>query len=137
MVGDDMPNMSRFLLALVVFFCFFPCIASADCNDSSVKQAVVIYKQYTLTRSMGIEAFVEVGVGILALVLFVVSALAYYRDRRRKFLIVCMAFLVFAFKGFLGMLDILFPGDSSFLFTFSDLLDFVILFLLFVAVMKD
>lgn len=73
----------------------------------------------------------------MALALLIVSALAFYRDRRTRFLIICLAFFVYSVKGFLGVLDIIIPRDSSMLDMFSDLLDFVILLLLFVAVMKD
>jgi hypothetical protein len=96
-----------------------------------------VVRHYSFSRSLGVEPLVEIGVGILALVLFAISGLAYYRDRRKKFLIVCLAFLTFAVKGMLGLLDLFYPRDSSFLMTFSDLLDLVILLLLVIAVMKD
>lgn len=112
-----------------------PATLSAEAfTEPCSEERVVVYRQYTLSRSMGLEPFVEMGVGILALVLFAISAVAWWRDKRKKFLVVCLAFLVFTVKGSMGVLDLMFPGDSSILGTFSDLLDFVILFLLVVAV---
>jgi hypothetical protein len=126
---------NRFALVSLLSLLLLPVCALAD-RDSTVPshQMIVVVKQ---TRSMGIEPLVEIGVGVLAMILFIVSALAYWRDRRRRFLSLSLAFLVFAFKGMLGVLDLFYPGDSSFLLPFSDVLDLLILFLMFIAVMKD
>ena len=123
------------IFAALVLLSTLPVVVTAD--NYSVSRMVVIHKQYSFTRSIGIDAYVEMGVGVLALILFAVSALAYYRDRRSKFLVVCLAFFAFMVKGALGFMDLVYPGESSMLLTFSDLLDFVILLLLFIAVMRD
>jgi hypothetical protein len=126
---------SKFVNSLLVFLLLVPALASAERpSDSSGHQTIVIVKQ---TRSLGIEPFVEIAVGVLALLLFVVSALAYWRDRRKRFLAISLAYLVFSVKGILGVLDLVLPGDSSFLLPFSDVLDLLILLLMFIAIMKD
>jgi len=130
-----MANKAILVLAL---FCVIP-LAHAEDNSSQTicRQSTIVYRHNTFTRTIGVDPFIEISVGLLALALLAVSALAYYRDRRMRFLIVCLAFFVYSVKGFLGVLDIMIPRDSSMLDMFSDLLDFAILFLLFVAVMKD
>jgi hypothetical protein len=130
-------NKSLKLITLLLALSTIALLCSADIQPTNEmgKTTVVIYRHSSFMHSIGLEPFVEIAVGVLALLLFLISALAYYRDRRKKFLIVCMAFLIFTIKGLLGVLDIFYPGDSSMLGTFADLLDFIILILLLISVL--
>jgi hypothetical protein len=113
-------------------------VCSADnVTVLGIRHTVVEHRQYSFSRSLGIDAVVDLIVGLLALIMLTVSALAYLRDRRIKFLIVSAAFLMYSVKGALGVLDVLIPRESSTLLEFSDILDLVVLLLFFLAVMKD
>ena len=125
----------RLMSVLLLFVVFFVPVSSA--GTVSVNETVVVYRQNSLARLITTDAFIKIGVGVLALLLFVVSAVVYYRDRRLKFLTVMLAFLLFTCKGILGLMDIMFPRDSSFILPFSDLFDLVILLMLFISVVKD
>jgi len=70
----------------------------------------------------------------LALLIFVISVMAYFRERRRKLLLVSIAFFFYALKGFLKVSDIFFPEKRDFIDVTANLLDFIILLLFFSAI---
>ena len=75
---------------------------------------------------------------IFALALFIISLIAYLRERRNKLLIVSAAFLVFCIKAFLKISDIFFPEKPGSIDNLVNILDFLMLFLFFLAVIiKD
>lgn len=67
--------------------------------------------------------------GLLALLLFIISFLAYQRERRRKMLLVSMAFFFYAVMGFLSASDIFYPSAGEYLELWGSLLNFVVLLL--------
>lgn len=70
----------------------------------------------------------------LALFIFAISVIAYFRERRRKLLLVSIAFFFYALKGFLKVSDIFFPEKGDIIDVTANLLDFVILLLFFLAI---
>jgi hypothetical protein len=106
-------------------------------------QTIVEYKKVSvnqtdyLTRFVSVDSLIKIGVGLLASLMFVVSTLAYWRERRSKFLIVMLAFMFFMLKGLVGLVDLFFPSESPLLIPFSDSFDFIILLLFAVAVLKE
>lgn len=72
----------------------------------------------------------------LALFIFVISAIAYTRERRRDLLIVSAAFFFYALKSLLKISDIFLPQKGNFIEVTANLLDFVILLLFFLAMVK-
>jgi len=85
-----------------------------------------------------LDELIRVLSSFLALFIFAISAIAYARERRRKLLLVSVAFFFYALKGFLKVSDIIIPQKGDFIDVAANLLDFVILVLFFLAmVAKD
>ena len=72
-------------------------------------------------------AILIIGFSVL---LFIISTFSYYRTRSLKLLFVCIAFLTFTIKGLLTIIGIISQGN------FALSLDFIILLLLYFAVIK-
>ncbi|MCE4606880.1 MAG: hypothetical protein F7B59_06080 [Desulfurococcales archaeon] len=70
---------------------------------------------------------------LFALLLFVISLIAYYRERRRRLLIISIAFLTYSVKVFLKVSDIFFAQKPDWVDHTVNFLDFIILFLFFTA----
>jgi hypothetical protein len=70
---------------------------------------------------------------LFALLLFSISLIAYYRERRRRFLIISFAFLTYSVKAFLKVSDIFFAQKPDWVDHAVNFLDFIILFLFFMA----
>jgi len=81
------------------------------------------------------ELLLNLGSGILALGLFGLTAAAYKRDKRQKFLYVSVAFLLFAIKGFLTSTE-LFMEELPWIDPIASFLNFAILLSFFVGVLK-
>lgn len=74
---------------------------------------------------------------IFALILLIVSIVAYHRTKNKRVLIVCIAFAVFFVKGIILTLGLLDPGIESFYSSgLGDLLDVLILILLSATILK-
>ncbi|NIA12178.1 MAG: hypothetical protein GWP10_21275 [Nitrospiraceae bacterium] len=73
---------------------------------------------------------------ILASTLFVITLIAYKRDKRKKLLYVSIAFFLFAVKGFLLTSDMFFPQKAGWADLIASLLDFAILSSFFVGLLK-
>lgn len=85
---------------------------------------------------LDIESLIIIVSSILAVALFIISLLSYWRDRRRRLLFVTGAFFLFAVKGFLVVIgDYSVPG-ISWIDTGAPLLDFGILLLFFLGLIK-
>jgi len=126
------------IVLCVILLSALPLMAHAEAgeaNDNDV--SVVVYRQVSMGRLMSVDALVKVGVGLLAFILLVVSVLAYKRERRSKFMVLVLAFMLFTLKGLLSLVDLLYPGSSPILLPFADSFDFLILLLFVLAVMKD
>ncbi len=85
----------------------------------------------------GIEAddLVTFCSSILASVLFVITVVAYKRDKRKRLLYVSVAFFLFAVKGFLLTAEMFFP-QAGWTDLIASLLDFAILSSFFVGLLK-
>jgi len=84
-----------------------------------------------------IEVLIYIAVGILSTVLFLIAFTAYRRDRRRKLFFVALAFFFFALKGFLPILDEIFHSRLEPFELISELLDFIILAMFFLGLLKE
>jgi len=73
--------------------------------------------------------------GILALALFVLTAVAYARTRSRRLLFVAAAFLLFAVKGGITSMELFF-GEWAWVDPVSAVLDFFILLSFFVGLLR-
>jgi len=119
-------------LALLVVFMILPAHAlAADGGRTRSGQPD------SISGFINADSLIKIGVGMLATLLFIVSALAYWRERRGKFLTIMLAFMFFMVKGLVGLIDYFFPAESPLLIPFSDAIDFIILFLFAVAVLKE
>lgn len=72
---------------------------------------------------------------ILALLLFIISFLAYMRERRKKLLMVTAAFFFYFLMGFLDASESLFPVVGEKLEIWGSFLNFVVLLLFFSAML--
>jgi hypothetical protein len=72
---------------------------------------------------------------ILASVLFIITLIAYKRDKRKRLLYVSIAFFLFAVKGFLSTAEMFFP-QAGWTDLIASLLDFAILSSFFVGLLK-
>ncbi|MDK2824925.1 hypothetical protein SAMN04488589_2209 [Methanolobus vulcani] len=73
--------------------------------------------------------------GVLALLLFIISFLAYQRERRRKMFLVSMAFFFYAIMGFLSASNIFFPAAGDYLEFWGSFLNFIVLLLFSLALL--
>jgi hypothetical protein len=83
---------------------------------------------------LDLESLIIIVSSILAVALFIISLLAYWRDKRIRLLFVTGAFFLFAIKGFLVVIGDN-PGES-WIDTGAPLLDFGILLLFFLGLIK-
>ena len=123
-----MINKTHALLSIILFLSLIlvsppPAVASEENN---------------LIISPGIEAdnLVTLCSSILASTLFVITLIAYKRDKRKKLLYVSIAFFLFAVKGFLLTSDMFFPQKAGWADLIASLLDFAILSSFFVGLLK-
>lgn len=70
---------------------------------------------------------------LLALFLFVISFLAYLRERRKKLFLLSAAFFVYSIMAFLDAGDIIFPSAGDYLEIWGSLLNFAVLALFFLS----
>ncbi|VVB89805.1 Uncharacterised protein [uncultured archaeon] len=81
------------------------------------------------------DTLITIATSILAVILFVISAIAYKKDKRKRLLFVTGAFFLFAVKGFLIVTDEFFPR-TGWPEPVAHLLDFGILILFFSGLAK-
>jgi len=84
---------------------------------------------------IGIDTLITIATSILAVILFLISAIAYKKDKRTRLLFVTGAFFLFAVKGFLIVADEFFP-QTGWPEPVAHLLDFGILILFFSGLAK-
>ncbi len=82
-----------------------------------------------------LEKLLNLGSGLLATVLFLLTVIAYKRTKRKRLLYVNFAFLLFAVKGFLTSAE-LFIGGLSWVDPTASFLNFAILLSFFFGVVK-
>ena len=81
------------------------------------------------------EELLNFGSALLAIALFVVTAIAYKRDKRKRLRYVCAAFLAFALKGLLNSSELFFR-EWFWVEPAGAFLEFVVLLLFFIAMVK-
>jgi hypothetical protein len=81
------------------------------------------------------EKALNLGSGVLATVLFVLTAVAYARTKSSRLLFVAAAFLLFAVKGYITSMELFF-GEWSWVDPVSAALDFFILLSFFIGLLK-
>jgi hydrogenase/urease accessory protein HupE len=92
--------------------------------------------QTNIFLGMDLDSLISVLSSILAAALFLISLLAYLRDRRRRLLFVTGAFFLFAIRGFLIVIsDYSIPG-AVWIDSLANLLDFGVLLLFFLGLIK-
>jgi hypothetical protein len=69
----------------------------------------------------------------LALILFVISLLAYFREHSKKLLLLSIAFFFYSAIKFINAASIFFPLTDEYLEFWGSLLDFFVLALLFLS----
>jgi drug/metabolite transporter (DMT)-like permease len=79
------------------------------------------------------EQIIQLVSSLLALILFVISYLAYRRERRKKFFILSSAFFFYSTMNFLDAADIFFPQAGEYPEIWGSLLNFVVLALFFLS----
>ena len=84
-----------------------------------------------------IDSLITMAAGVLAIILFVISAIAYKKDKRRRLLYVTGAFLLFAAKGLLIASDVFFPQKGWWVDPTAHMLDFGILLMFFLGLIKE
>ena len=82
-----------------------------------------------------VEKLLNLGSGILAIALFIVTVIAYKRTKRKKLIYISVAFLLFAIKGLLQSHE-LFIDEWSWLDPTASFLNFAILLSFFFGVLK-
>ena len=86
--------------------------------------------------NLEVEKLLNLGSGILAAILFIISLVAYNRTKRKKLFYVSVAFALFAVKSFLLSMEIFF-GDIFWVDPISSVLDFGVLLTFFSGMLKN
>lgn len=86
-----------------------------------------------ITKSLQI---IELLSSLLALILFLISLIAYMRERRKKLFLVSAAFFFYSIIKFLDVASAFFPGIGFDLEIAGSLLDFVVLTLFFLSMVS-
>ena len=79
------------------------------------------------------EQIIQLVSSLLALILFVISFLAYCREHRKKLFILSSAFFFYSTMNFLDAADIFFPQAGEYPEMWGSLLNFVVLALFFLS----
>ncbi|MBP1913012.1 hypothetical protein [Thermococcus stetteri] len=84
---------------------------------------------------LDMEQILSLGIVMFSLLLTGAAIIAYQRTKLRKFLIVSLAFLLYALKEFVEQIDIVFPEiEGGTIDLMVNLLEFLIISLFFIAV---
>lgn len=102
-----------------------PLVSAKEVNDASY-----------LKSGIDLNGLITIGSSILAIILFVITFIAYKRDGRKRLLYVSIAFFLFAVKGVLISIDALLPLKLTWTDPLGNFLDFAILLSFFFGVMK-
>lgn len=88
-----------------------------------------------LVGGFELEKLLNLGSGLLAIALFILTLYAYKRNKNKRLLYVSVAFLLFAVKGILISMEIFF-GDWVWVDPVASILDFAILLSFFFGILK-
>ncbi len=85
-----------------------------------------------------LDKLLVLGSSILATALFIISITAYSRDKRKRFLFVSIAFLLFSVKGYLLASELFIPAmaEAGWVDSVTSFFDFGILLSFFAGLMK-
>jgi hypothetical protein len=103
-----------------------------------VMSFLVLVQQTGNFGETDLAEFFSLGTGGFALILLAISLIAYSRARVNRFLFVSVAFALFAVKSLIQQIDLIFPNldVGTTVSTILVFLDFLILLLIFLAVVK-
>jgi hypothetical protein len=79
------------------------------------------------------DQIIQLVSSLLALFLFVISFLAYLRERRKKLFLLSAAFFFYSTMKFLDAANLFFPRTGDYLEIWGSLLDFLVLALFFLS----
>ena len=82
-----------------------------------------------------LDKLLNLGSALLATALFILTLIAYNRKKSQRLLYVSIAFLIFALKGFLISMEIVF-GDLGWIDPVATILDFAMLLSFFFGILK-
>ena len=88
-----------------------------------------------LVTGLELDKVLNLGSALLATLLFILTLMAYDRKKSERLLYVSAAFLLFAVKGFLLSMEILF-GDWGWVDPTASVLDFAILLSFFFGILR-
>jgi len=80
------------------------------------------------------DQIIQLVSSLLALILFVISFLAYLRERRKKLFVLSSAFFFYSIMNFLDAAGIFFPQAGEYPEIWGSLLNFVVLALFFLSI---
>lgn len=83
-----------------------------------------------------LEKLLNLGSGLLATILFILTLIAYKRTQRKRLIYVSAAFLLFAVKGFLMSAELFFGDFAAWIDPVASFLDFAILLSFFFGIIK-
>ncbi len=72
---------------------------------------------------------------VVAIAIFIISALSYTRHKREKFIYICAAFFLFAVKEIITSFDVIMYHSHT-LVGVAHIINFIVIILLFIGVMK-
>ncbi len=124
-------SISMLIFFLILFsFQFVYGIAVSQVTEESEKEISV--------SGFGLEEILTVGTSILAIILFILTFLAYTRDGRKRLLFVTLAFFLYVVKGILLVLSDVsfFQSNSLWIDPAASALDFAILICFFLGILK-
>ncbi len=123
-----MENKNILFVGIIIFLVLAGSFALLDINKLIEEETIIGF-------GITIDTLITISTSILAVILFVISAIAYKKDKRKRLLFVTGAFFLFAVKGFLIVTDEFFP-QTGWPEPVAHLLDFGILLLFFSGLAK-
>ena len=124
-----MKDKNILLVGIIISLVFLSSFALLGKNNLDCEEGIEI------GSVIGIDTLISIATSILAVFLFIISAIAYKNDKRKRLLFVTGAFFLFSVKGFLIVADEFFP-KTGWPEPLAHLLDFGILILFFSGLVK-
>lgn len=124
-----MKDKNILLVGIIISLVFLSSFALLGKNNLDCEEGIEI------GSVIGIDTLISIATSILAVFLFIISAIAYKNDKRKRLLFVTGAFFLFSVKGFLIVADEFFP-QTGWPEPLAHLLDFGILILFFSGLVK-
>ena len=116
-------NKNLFYISLFLLLIISPLVLAVDSEE------ILVFGGIDLEEVIGII------VGLISLVLFVLTFMAYNRDGRKRFLYVSLAFLLFAIKSFLDSFEI-FGTEIEIFGPIAVILELLVILFFFFGVIK-